>query len=653
MSRQAAATSIPPTKQPKKSLHRGWDAEKVAVIKAAFIEFLMRIKLNSKEGGSIILGEHLYMAQHMVIDAIFDGLGRDIHDFKILKSRQLGISTLCRALTLFWIGINPGLKGAMVFDTAAHQEEARTELMEILDNLPKNFDFPRKERENRYFATLNNDSRINFAAAGVKNSASGKTLGAGSGLAFSHRSELCGYGDGAGMETYRHALARTNPNRLFIDESTARGPNLWMKIWEDARDDPHCVCIFIGWWAHPAQKIDRDEDDFARYGLIPPTEKESQRMKLVLERYGVEITPEQLAWIRREMDPQATADGDAEPDYEGPGIRIQEQPWLEEEAFQFSGSVFFPDETLTDMLKKHVSAKYKTYAFATGLTFMDCRVYPAHNPASVQLRVWEEPLEEAAYVVAIDPAFGHSEDSDRSAIQVLRCYSDGVDQVAEYAWPLIDTQQLAWVVMALESWYAGEKSQVYRILEMNGPGEAVFNELRALRIQLQHQYFGSDARQPGLARIQSNVKNYIYTRSDSMGMGHSYHWQTTERLKVTIMERLRDMTNAGIVHIRSRDTLEEMKSITREGDQIKAQGSKKDDRVMALAMSIRCWEERVRRHLIAQKRSRTDDEMRRRLTVRDQVQMFQSNMLENFFKGHQLQRHSAKLAALRERYRRR
>ena len=107
----------------------GWNQAKVDVFRAAFEQFLMHVKINSKEKGQVVLGEHIYRAQRMLLDGIFAGLAEDIHDFKILKSRQLGISTLSRALTLFWIGIHEGLKGYMIFDTDAHKEEARLELL--------------------------------------------------------------------------------------------------------------------------------------------------------------------------------------------------------------------------------------------------------------------------------------------------------------------------------------------------------------------------------------------------------------------------------------------------------------------------------------------------------------------------------------------
>ena len=67
-----------------------------------------------------------------MLDAVFDGLSEDIHDFKILKSRQLGISTISRALIIFWLGVHRGMQGAMIFDTESHKEEAREEIEQMI-----------------------------------------------------------------------------------------------------------------------------------------------------------------------------------------------------------------------------------------------------------------------------------------------------------------------------------------------------------------------------------------------------------------------------------------------------------------------------------------------------------------------------------------
>jgi hypothetical protein len=630
-----------------------WTPSYAQEVKEQFYAFLERVEIKSKESSESwmrLSREYLYRAQITVIEKIFDGLGQDKHHFLVLKSRQLGVSTIIRALMLFWIGKFP-MTGTLCFDSTAHLTDARSELVDMLERLPEKFRFPRKTGDNRYALTLDNKSRVNLVAVGVKESKGSSALGAGSAIAMAHRSELSNYGNISGMESFRHSMARRNPNRLFVDESTARGFNYWKECWDEAAEDPSCVRIFCGWWSHNLQVIERDEPDFERYGLSPCTREEIVKIRAVKAQYGHEITPEQLAWIRREMNPGATTDGDADPDFSGTPQRIQEQAWTEQEAFQQTGSVFFDPQSLTDQANKNVSRKFKCYSYVTGTEFTDLRVFPAPNIKSTQLRVWEEPVEDSVYIVAADVAFGHSESNDRSAVQVLRCFADGIDQVAEYAWPLIDSRQFAWVIASLEGWYAGDKSDVYRIVEINGPGEATWRELVSLKHQIQFGYFGKAGAERGLERIQQNVRNYIYTRSDSMSQGHAYMWKTNHQLKVVLFERFRDFINNGMLHIRSQETLEECRTITRDGDSIEAQGSAKDDRVFSLALGVRCWEERARRGLITAKRTREYETAKRRMSIQDQFSLYNENQFQAFLGGQQTARRRALQAARRQKWR--
>lgn len=607
----------------------GWSAKKRTAVEEAFYQFLSHCYVDSKDFGRICLGQNLYDGQIRVITEIFDALEEDIHDIYILKSRQLGISTLVRALTVFMLGVLPGLKGALVFDTAPNRDEARSELVAMIKNLPDEIRFPAVKGSgegNREGLTLENNSRILFKAAGVKKSAGSGTLGRSIGLSLATMSELCSYDNDEGMESFRQSLSDINPDRLYIYESTARGFNHWNEMWREAREDVnHCRCIFLGWWSKPSQKIERGSVDWAMYGEDPPTEKELERIKEVRERYYYEVSAEQLAWFRRKMDPtRAGEDEDL--------TRLQEQPWTEDEAFQQTGSVFFPAEKLTDESVNHCSHKYQSFFYGSGVEFVDVRVYKSPNYKSTELKVWDEPDTDGVYVLGVDPAYGENEKNDRSCVQVLRCYADGVDQVAEYAWSLINTRQLAWVIASLLGWYGAGRAEARYILELNGPGMAVFNELRSLKHQIDNAYQLQQYEEQGLRDIFRNVRTYIYARPDAMsGSGTAWHWKTTMANKVTLMERMRDFVSNGMLHIRSSALIEEMRTVAREGDNIKAPGNMKDDRVLAMALAVLCWEEKVRRQMITQKRTRASEEARKLLTITNQVALFQQNQLQAFF----------------------
>ena len=617
----------------------GWSRDKRTVIEKAFYAFLNRCYINSRDSGRVCLGEALYWGQRYAITEIFDALERDVHDIYILKSRQLGISTLVRALIIFFEGMFPGLKGAIVFDTDQNKQESRAELEVMINDLPKSLKFPGIKTNNRAGLTLRNESKVLFMSAGVRKSKTSGTLGRSVGLALATLSELCSYDNDEGLEAFENSLSDANPDRLYIRESTARGFNRWWEMWNEARKDPiHKACIFLGWWCKDNQRISRDSIDFEMYGNAPPTTKEIQKIQLVKNCYGYDISVEQLAWIRRKMDPTAQGDEETGPEFEGSPVRIQEQPWTEEEAFQQTGAVFFAAEKLTDLTRKHVSHKFKGYMFWAGAEFTDMKVYPAENLRMTELKVWEEPDVDGVYVLAVDPAYGENENNDRSAIEVLRCYADGIDQVAEYAWPLVTTYQLAWVIAALLGWYGQGRAEIRYILELNGPGSAVFNELKNLKQKIDNARGVRTVEDKGLADVFKNVRTYIYNRVDSMGVGYNYHWKTNLGTKVQIMERLRDFVSNGKLHIRSMAAIDEMKTIAREGDSISAPGSMKDDRVFALALGAHCWETKMMAPLLAQKRTRDAEASRRRLSIVDQVSLFNQNHLEDFFKVKRMSR---------------
>ena len=611
----------------------GWSNEKRCATENAFYQFLNRCYINSKDLGRICLGEHLYQGQRDAITEIFDALEEGIHKIYILKSRQLGISTIIRALIIFLLGIHRGLKGAIVFDTDNNKTESRAEIEVMIEDLPDSLKFPDIKSTNRQGLTLKNDSKVLFMSAGVKKSKSSGALGRSVGLSLAHLSELCSYDNDDGLEAFENSLSDVNPDRLYIYESTARGYNKWWQLWKEARADTlHCKCIFLGWWSKRSQQIDRNHMDFHVYGVQAPTEKELEKIAQVRDQYGYEVTQEQLAWIRRKMDPAAASDEDEKTEYTGSAERIQEQPWTEEDAFQQTGAIFFAAKDLKDLTDNFASKKARSYMMLCGEEFADMKIYPAQNMRSTELKVWEEPAVDGCYVFGIDPAYGENDKNCNAVIEVLRCYADGWDQVAEYAWPLMTTRHLAWGLAALLGWYGINRNEARYILELNGPGEATFNEIRSLKFQIDHaKYLQPALEQKGLLDVFKNVRTYIYTRPDALGAGYNFHWKTTQQLKITILERLRDVASNGKGHIRSFDAIEEMRSIAREGPSIGAPGSLRDDRVIGLALANYYWETRIRPTLITQRRTRSAEEARQRLTVVDQVALFNQNNLEYFF----------------------
>lgn len=631
----------------------GWSHQKRVAFEQAFYAYLDHCEINSKDHGEpIILGKYLMYGQRVFVTAIFDGLENDIHDFYCLKSRQLGITTIIRALCAFFLGVHRGLTGALVFDTNENKNLARDELVTIIKALPDRLKFPGIAKDNRDGLTLANTSKILFKSAGIKKTKTSGTLGRSAGVSLAHLSELCSYDNEEGLVSFRESLSDINPNRLYIYESTARGYNSWRDMWVIARKDiRHCVCIFIGWWAKDSHKIDRDDRDWEFYGTQPPTKEEQAKIDLVKKQYDFSVTQEQLAWYRRAMDPSAQDEADTDAGFEADQYQKQEQPWDEEEAFQQTGSTFFAGDNLKSQLDKYVSRKFTPYMFLGGREFPDMKVYRAETTRNIELKVWEPPAAEAVYVLGVDPAYGENELNDRSSIQVLRCFADGVDQVAEYAYTMITTRHLAHVIAGILAWYGNEPlSEVHYILEINGPGGDVLSELKTLKFQIENGY--APMEEQGIRNIFRNVKQFIYARPDSMtGSGSAWHWKTSPQNKESIMEGLRGYFTNEQLRIRSHDLIDEMKTVTRDGSSIAAEGNQKDDRVLAMAMAVHYWNTKVRRNLIVQKRTRSAEAAKRLQSSVDQTALFHANMMASFMGQKQQTRVRAQQLAMKNTWR--
>jgi hypothetical protein len=208
------------------------------------------------------------------------------------------------------------------------------------------------------------------------------------------------------------------------------------------------------------------------------------------------------------------------------------------------------------------------------------------------LKIWEEPVASAYYVIGADPAYGSSDWADRFCIQVYRCYADGMDQVAEFATSELNTFQFAWVICYL----AGAYGNSLLNLEVNGPGQAVINEMRNLRRQAM-SLPASEARH--LNDVLGNMQHYLWRRNDSFGISNSIGWVTTHSSKERMLNYLKDYFERGMMNIYSQECIDEMKGIVRDGGTIAAAGRSKDDRVIASALAAAAFAEQLQPRLIA------------------------------------------------------
>jgi hypothetical protein len=218
------------------------------------------------------------------------------------------------------------------------------------------------------------------------------------------------------------------------------------------------------------------------------------------------------------------------------------------------------------------------------------------------MTIWEEPIDSAYYVIGADPAYGSSDWADRFCIQVYRCYADGLDQVAEFCSSELNTYQFAWIICYLAGAYKNSTLN----LEVNGPGQAVINEMRNLKRQATAMG-GSDA--ASLYNVLANMQHYLWRRNDNFGgVSNSIGWVTTHSSKERMLNYFKDYFERGMCNVYGIDLLDEMKGIVRDQGTIAAYGRGKDDRVIASALACAAYAEQVQPRLIAQRLTRVKKE---------------------------------------------
>jgi hypothetical protein len=286
--------------------------------------------------------------------------------------------------------------------------------------------------------------------------------------------------------------------------------------------------------------------------------------------------------------------------YEGikdDALMYQEFPPTEDYAFVMTGTSFFSHTRCTEAAKLSKKTECDHYRYSFGQLFQDTEVLRSTERLGT-LKVYEEPIDSAYYVIGADPAYGSSDWADRFCIQVFRCYADGLDQVAEFATSELNTYQFAWVIAHLAGAYKNSTLN----LEVNGPGQAVINELRNLK-RLASSMGGATGRD--LMDVLGSMQNYIWRRNDTLGgLSNSIGYLTTSNSKERMLQYMKDYFERGMMSILSMDTLEEMKGIVREQGFIGAPGRGKDDRVIATALVAVAYAEQIQPRLIAQKITR-------------------------------------------------
>ena len=93
----------------------------------------------------------------------------------------------------------------------------------------------------------------------------------------------------------------------------------------------------------------------------------------------------------------------------------QEFPPTEDYAFVMTGTSFFSTARCTDAMKESKRQAFIPYRFSMGANFEDTQLIQSTERLAT-LKIWEEPVSTAYYVIGADPAYGSSDWADRFCI---------------------------------------------------------------------------------------------------------------------------------------------------------------------------------------------------------------------------------------------
>jgi Terminase RNaseH-like domain len=557
----------------------------------------LRIKskeVNSSDPRGVPLD--MWVSQKRFLQEIGSGLDNGIHVFNCLKSRQLGCTTLSLALVdVFWPAMHPNLIGCLVTDNEKNREINRGMIEGYIDSFPAGYfgEAFKIVKANRTMLQFSNGSRLDFLVAGTKKKSI--SWAEGQGYAYAHLTEISKYGDPQGLKSLEESFAQTNPHRLYVYESTANGMNHWHEKWTAGVKDITQRSFFIGWWSGDNNRLERKSALFAQYGSYPATAEERAKIEQVRILYEWKVTQEQLAWYRWKQV-QASSEQD---------LLEQNNPWTADEAFVEPGYSFFNARLIGKDLKRlHEEIPlYKGYRYEVGATFYDFRCI-ALDPdlddvSTVELKMWEEPVEGARYAIGFDPAYGRNEHKDGHAIVVLRCFADRVIQVAEYRTSEPETRYAAWVAFHICAIYRDCMINV----EILGPGELVMTEFRHLREYLSAEMNVHRTTERDWTDAFGHARWFLYHREDSFGAGFAANYQSNQNSRERMLYSMRGVYSAGEVVLQSEYLLREMLNVLVVDGHIGApessDESKKDDRVFALGLALLSWTKWIRSEMIA------------------------------------------------------
>ena len=555
----------------------------------AFADFCAHITIPSKDEGLVPLT--LWGPQRYWLAQVNAGLEQGIREFVTLKGRQLGMTTIMDAFRLYWPQINSGTQGMFVSDNEPNRDYRRDLTLEMYASLPREYQRPVRVNNQNLLAWDKGDefggSRLMFDHSGLPRGGGQRRnrLGRSRGLNFFDGDEIGSWVNQADVSTVRASLSKVHPNRLYLWNSTAQGFGPFHEMVETAKHAVSQRLIFVAWWRHERYRVPvSHEAIWEKYGG-KLTADERRWKKEIKRQYDVEIEPEQLVWYRWTCDEDFMGDET---------MLAQEHPCLPEDAFQSFGDKFIPPHVIRRLnIEAKDAPRASGFSYDPGSTLDATRTDPA--PATTApLKVWREPVDTGAYIVAGHPWGSSSPEATEWVAQVWRAWPDEMELCAEYTLERGGTTQgFAWLLLILAGHYR-RIARPWIICEANGPGYAVMKHLQLM----EQSGFGLSAmgKRSGLQDTMAAFNRYFWARPDNLGWKSApIDMKTNPDILPYLLHMLADAVIQGQLTIHSERLINALAILRRgetgDNDSIGGGGGHSAASAFCAALAVRCWQD--------------------------------------------------------------
>ena len=450
----------------------------------------------------------------------------------ILKSRQLGISSVSLALSLYYALTQSNVTCLLMSYSIDSATGIFDKLKQMESDLPEVIRV-KMVNNNRKELKFVNGSRIIVATCGTKDVARGLTI------KFCHLSEVAFMSENIDKQLLAIEQALI-PSGKIILESTANGLNHFSEMWSKAERQESLYKGFFFSWVNDKRMFAKEYDMFSeiwiqRNGKLPTKEELSDIEKDLYEQ-GASI--KQLVWKRLKVA------NSSEEQFQ------QEFPSNPIEAFVSSGSNIFCPVRIHKKISnihniKHIQ-KPRDFPSALSMYF------------GSSLFLWADVEKGKRYYIGVDCSEGIGKDS--SCIEIVD--SDGF-QVGEFSSNKIKPYEFAQVVYELGIYF----NYALLVIEKASSGNIVLEKLR-------NEYSYKNI-------YKSRVYDERGRKKKKIG------WLTNAKTKPLMIGHFVELFETDEIFINSKELLGQMKTfIVKDNGKTEGAGHKHDDCVLAFAMAL-------------------------------------------------------------------